>query len=442
MIHQEPRIKKRIKAGDLLFSDLFHADIEKGHVLFNKRRAVIFDMEALGTLRQQMIGTIGQELTMGVLTRFGYSHGASDASMLGVDFDWETENDWLAAGPILHTLGGLVHVNPKKMEFNRQTGEFHMHGIWRNSYEAEIHLERFGPSAHPVCWTLTGYASGYATCFFGRDLLAIETECVGKGDDHCYWEIRPVGQWGSEASPYLKALKAIDVVSQLKQFRANEQALKTKAELRRLTQHLQENIEEGRKRIAREIHDKLGQQLSALKNDLAWTESRIPEDSPHLKGKIRSMAELVDSTSSSVYAIIHKLRPLLLDELGLPDAIDWLVSEFRRKTGIACELDAVLDDLALDPDAVTGVFRLLQEMLANVDRHSGAKRCRVRIRRRREEISLLVVDDGRGTRTDRIDNPASFGLLGMRERARALGGRFRIRGIPGKGTIVAVLIPG
>ena len=155
---------------------------------------------------------------------------------------------------------------------------------------------------------------------------------------------------------------------------------------------------------------------------------------------LRSMSQLVDATTRSVHDIIHELRPLLLDDLGLPEAIDWQVSEFRRRSGIALELDGVLDDFDLDPDKVTAVFRLLQEMLTNVARHSGAKRCQVRIRRRGNVVYLSVRDDGTGIPADRAADPGSFGLLGMRERARTLGGRFRIRGVPGKGTIVAVTI--
>ncbi len=216
-----------IKATDLDFYTLLRRQANEGRVFFNQRRAVIFDTEALGTLRQQLIDTLSEELAMGVLTRFGYAHGNSDAKTLGENFDWETETDWLAAGPSIHTLEGIVHITPEKIEFDRETGHFHMHGIWLNSYEAEEHLKRYGPSDHPVCWTLTGYASGYTSGFFGHELLAIETECVGQGDDRCYWEIRPVAEWGPEAEPYLKALEQIDLSGQL--FAANQQ-LQTQTE--------------------------------------------------------------------------------------------------------------------------------------------------------------------------------------------------------------------
>ena len=208
---------KRIKVGDLDFAALFEPRTEEGRILFNKRRAVILDVEALGALRQQLIEMLGEELAMGALSRFGYAHGYGDAKMLGTSFSWETETDWLAAGPFLHILEGVVHVTPQKIEFDRASGFFHMYGVWLNSYEAEAHLKLRGKSDHPVCWTLTGYASGYASSFFGRDLLAIETECIGKGDPRCRWEIRPAAEWGPEAEPYRKALKAVDVLNQLQQ---------------------------------------------------------------------------------------------------------------------------------------------------------------------------------------------------------------------------------
>jgi diguanylate cyclase (GGDEF)-like protein/PAS domain S-box-containing protein len=203
------------KAADLDFSKLFVSRPAEGRIFFNGRRAVILDVDALGALRQLLIDTIGEELARGVLTRFGYAHGYEDARVLGESFSWATERDWLAAGPCLHILEGIVHVTTEKIEFDRESGHFHMQGIWLNSYEAEGHLKLRSQSDHPVCWTLTGYASGYASRFFGRNLLAIETECLGRGDGRCRFEIRPLAAWGLEAEPYLKAMKAVDVVNQL-----------------------------------------------------------------------------------------------------------------------------------------------------------------------------------------------------------------------------------
>ncbi len=108
----------------------------------------------------------------------------------------------------MHTWEGIVAVEPTFLEYDRQKGQFHMKGIWRNSYEAEIHLQEVGFSTEPVCHSLTGYASGWCTAFLGRASLAIETMCMGKGDDHCEFEVQPVDAWDERADSYKEALDA------------------------------------------------------------------------------------------------------------------------------------------------------------------------------------------------------------------------------------------
>lgn len=200
-----------IKATDLDFYSLFRRQGDEGRLFFNQRRALIFDVEAMGALRQQLIETLGHKSTRSILTRFGYAQGYKDARILGQSFDWESDAEWLTAGSLLQSLEGLVYVESKKVEFDRATGKFHMYGIWHNSYEAEEHLKRYDPSHNPVCWILTGYASGYVTHFLGREVLAIETKCAGKGDEHCCFEIRPVDEWGVESEPYLDLLKEVEL---------------------------------------------------------------------------------------------------------------------------------------------------------------------------------------------------------------------------------------
>ncbi|NJN95796.1 MAG: PAS domain S-box protein [Anaerolineales bacterium] len=207
---------------------------------------------------------------MGVLTRFGYSQGRGDAAMLAETFNWETDMDWLAAGPSLHMLEGVVQVLPEFIEFNRETGSFYMHGAWLNSYEAEEHLRRFGQSTQPVCWTLTGYASGYATRFFGKELLAIETECVGKGDSRCYWEIRPIDDWGAEAEPYRAALKQIDVANQLVE--TNQRLQKQIAENTRLFQQTEAIVAE-QDRLLAELRN-LSRAVEQSRNTIVITDTQ------------------------------------------------------------------------------------------------------------------------------------------------------------------------
>jgi GAF domain-containing protein len=206
---------ERMKAGDLDFYSLLRRQADEGRLFFNQRRAIIFDTEAMGLLRQQLVETLGQELAMGILLRFGYAQGYKDAETLNASFEWESDADWLVAGPTLHMLEGIALVEPQKIEFDRETGDFYMQGIWRNSYEAEEHLKCYGPAEQPICWTLIGYASGYTSRVFGRELLALETACMGKGDEHCRWEIRPVTDWGAEVEPYLKALQQVNLSPQI-----------------------------------------------------------------------------------------------------------------------------------------------------------------------------------------------------------------------------------
>jgi anti-anti-sigma regulatory factor len=116
--------------------------------------------------------------------------------------------DKAAAGPVMHCWEGIVRCESLAMDFNLDTGYYYHRGLWKNSYEAEIHLQEFGFSDEPICYTLAGYASGYGSAFFGGDLLAIEQKCIGRGDDICEVEMKPVADWGSEADPWLDALSA------------------------------------------------------------------------------------------------------------------------------------------------------------------------------------------------------------------------------------------
>ncbi len=214
-----------IKAGDLDFYMLLRRQSGDSKLFFNQRRSLLFDAGTMGALRQQLIDTVGQDVARGVLMRAGYAQGYQDAEMLGDTFSWETDSEWLLAGLTLRMLEGIVHVESRTVEFNRNTGEFYMNGLWRNSYEAEEHLKRNDPGEHPVCWMLAGYASGYASRFFGRELLAIETECVGKGDEQCLWEIKPVKEWGAKAAPYAEALRQVEARGSQAEKKSAEKAL-------------------------------------------------------------------------------------------------------------------------------------------------------------------------------------------------------------------------
>ena len=197
-------------------------------------------------------------------------------------------------------------------------------------------------------------------------------------------------------------------------------------------EHLHTLLEGERTEIAREVHDELGQVLTALKMDLHWLDKRLPEDSEGMHTKARAMIDLVDSSISTVQRITVELRPS-----------EWQVEEFQNRSGILCE--AILDPEpatgTIDKKIATGVFRICQEALTNVARHAGATRVEVVLKLRREYVELLVRDNGRGIRKSEISHSKSFGIIGIRERSHLLGGQMRIHGRKNKGTSLRVIIP-
>jgi signal transduction histidine kinase len=212
-------------------------------------------------------------------------------------------------------------------------------------------------------------------------------------------------------------------------------------QLRDLTSHLQTAREEERTRVAREIHDELGQVLTALKIDLSWLAKRLPTDSPGLAQKARAMSALIDATIETVRRVVTELRPGLLDDLGLAAAMEWQAQEFTERTGIDCELHLGDKDIVLDRDLATALFRIFQETLTNVARHAEATQIGVRLEDKPEELVLVVWDNGRGITQSEVSDPRSLGLMGMRERALAWGGEVTVEGSPGQGTSVTVCIP-
>ena len=197
------------------FAQMLQFQPEDGMITFRGNRMLLFNADALCQLREELIRTLGMEIARGVLTRFGYRHGFNDVNSVRAMFDIRTDAEWMMAGPLMHTIEGLVHVTNKELQFDRVAGTFHMQGIWRNSYEAEQHLKLYGPGAEAVCWTLTGYASGFASGFMGREAVAIETMCRAKGDPDCCYEIRNIEAWGEEARRYINDLKPNAVVKSM-----------------------------------------------------------------------------------------------------------------------------------------------------------------------------------------------------------------------------------
>jgi anti-anti-sigma regulatory factor len=154
---------------------------------------------------------LGVDMTRSVLAQFGYRCGSGDYRAVAKMFDWDTDTDLLASGPVMHAWEGIVLSKPELLQYDREKGSFHMYGSWENAYEAEIHREQIGLSDTPSCYTLTGYASGYASTFMNRPIICIETECASMGAPMCRWEIRPADEWDDRALPYKQALESTSI---------------------------------------------------------------------------------------------------------------------------------------------------------------------------------------------------------------------------------------
>ncbi len=218
---------------------------------------------------------------------------------------------------------------------------------------------------------------------------------------------------------------------------------RSKEQYRSLSAYQQDRIEQERKRISREIHDELGQNLTALNMGLFRLE-RMPSDpegEAAAQAQRRELKNLVARTMTAVQRISRELRPVILDELGLADAMAWRARTFEESTGIAVRLEAAPDLPPLPPNGDTALFRVFQEALTNIARHAQASQVTVRLFREKRRISLHVQDDGIGIDGQALRHPASLGLIGMRERMRAIGGDMEIESPAGAGTIVKVLLP-
>ena len=227
---------------------------------------------------------------------------------------------------------------------------------------------------------------------------------------------------------------------------AEKELTDSREQLRALAAYLQSVREEERTRIAREVHDELGQALTGLKMDLAWMEKKLAETTqlPSLR-TVRQMThrmpEVVDEIISTVRKIATELRPGVLDDLGLEAAIDWQIQDFQKRTRIKCEFVSDLKDTPLSKDRATAAFRIFQETLTNIVRHAGATQVNIRLGASHGKLLLEVQDNGKGVTARDLSGAKSLGLLGMRERAMMLDGEVTIVGRRGKGTTVRLRIP-
>ena len=219
----------------------------------------------------------------------------------------------------------------------------------------------------------------------------------------------------------------------------------SRGQLRQLAARAESAREEERIRIAREIHDELGQMLSVLKMDLGGIEAQCRESASRavreLTSPIASMMSDLDRIISASRRISTELRPGVLDHLGIAAALLWQMDEFQARAGIRCQASGIPDELPLDAAQSTAVFRIFQEILTNIARHAGATAVTVGVRQRAGKFTLQVADNGRGFVREHMSDPDALGLLGMSERALLLGGTIEFDSCPGRGTTVTLQIP-
>ena len=248
------------------------------------------------------------------------------------------------------------------------------------------------------------------------------------------------------ATPFKRANgEILGIVEDFKDVSERRQAeadmMASEDRLRQLTAHLLEVREDERTKIARELHDELGQSLTALKMDLHWLTRRLPESEQGLLEKAKSMKGLIDHTVESTSRICSELRPGILDDVGLSAAVQWQAGDFTQRTGIPCDITSQPPEIVVDPQLSTTVFRIFQETLTNVTRHAQATEVHATLKRADGVLEMRVCDNGKGLTAEESPKRKSFGLLGIRERVREHNGDFMIRDGANGGTCVEVRIP-
>jgi PAS domain S-box-containing protein len=307
---------------------------------------------------------------------------------------------------------------------------------------------------------MLGYTKEQAAGKIAHELLCTEfpqpfTEIIAELVRVGHWEgdlikttqdgrrVVVAGRWALQQGKRGQAPRVLVVNSDITERKRGEESLVLqKEQLRALAERLQWVREEDRKQVARDLHDQIGQILTAIKMDMTWMTRHLPESEVEVLDRLRESIQSINDGVKAVRRICSGLRPGVLDDLGLAAAIEWQASEFSSRNGIKCKVSVPPVDLHLDGDRATATFRIFQECLTNVIRHAQAKTVRVDLCQEDENILLVVEDDGIGFHESGVSNAlGSLGLLGMKERAQFCGGDVQIFSSPGNGTKVTVRVP-
>ena len=232
------------------------------------------------------------------------------------------------------------------------------------------------------------------------------------------------------------------VIQDITERKQVEESLKQSEEqLRQLTMYMDTKTEEEKKRIAREIHDGLGQLLTGLKMDLQWIAKKWPQESELLKNKFTSMNSIIDSSVKEVQKLSIQLRPKMLDELGLLETIQLETRQFEERTGINCIIHFKPDEFEVEYDRSSTIYRVVMELLTNIYRHAKASIVTIHLEMKKNNYLLTVHDNGVGITQDQIDNSFSFGLISIIERINVWNGSVKFTGKKNIGTTVRITIP-
>ncbi len=281
--------------------------------------------------------------------------------------------------------------------------------------------------------------------FINRLRVAAESKVPLKYKDYVRLAGKPGWYLSTHSCIYYQnnQLEGIQVVSDniTKQINAEKKLRDSHKKLKNLTRHLENIREEERSKIALSLHDDLGQKLTALNMDITWLKGRIGIQSQAVAEKLSEMNQEIGEAIDSIKEVSSFLRPAILFELGIVSAFNWQLQKFERQAGIKCRFQCSPEELSINDRLSIVLFRILQESLTNISRHSNASAVEVNLLLVKSRLKLVIKDNGIGIHKDKIDSFKSIGITGIKERVRSVGGSTVIRGKKGVGTFVRVLIP-